>query len=248
MEVERRRNRGQRGKIVEEGGGVEEEGLLVQQLGTYEVERNKRVAKVQEWLQLLLSAKCNMWVGPIFGFLLFLGCGCFFFPFTQTGTGACGQWSLAKSYPPVILYQCHVLEDHKVGSPIPLFWVRCNWCLHCCLYIKLEYAYRKKLGVFGVQIQATLSNPCLLSTFFDVWLQGWQVWARDCGCGPSACSCEPKIAEPIQNHERTHTRVRSFFGGGGNDGLLGTNKKLGVVRKHLHYNGSSSITGSTIGG
>ena len=61
---------------VEEGVGAQEEGFVVQQPNTYEAERNKHVAKVQERLQLLLSAKSSMWVGSICGFLLFLGCGC----------------------------------------------------------------------------------------------------------------------------------------------------------------------------
>ena len=79
---------------VEEGGGVQEEGFAVEEPGTYEAERNKRVAKVQEQLQLLLSAKYSMWVGSICGFLLFFGCGCSLFPFARTRSLACGQWSL----------------------------------------------------------------------------------------------------------------------------------------------------------
>ena len=54
-----------------EEGGVREEGLADQQPNTYEAERNKRVAKVQERLQLLLSAKSKMWVSSIYGFCLF---------------------------------------------------------------------------------------------------------------------------------------------------------------------------------
>ena len=52
----------------------------------------------------------------------------------------------------------------------------------------------------------------------------------DCGGGPSTCNCEPKITKPIENHERTHTRVQDFFGGGGNDGLLGFSFTLGPPR------------------
>ena len=88
---------------AEEGGGVEEEGFGDQQPNTYEAERNKRVANVQERLQLLLSAKCSMWVGLTSGFFVFLGCGCCLFPFTRTGTMACGQRSPAQSHPPVLL-------------------------------------------------------------------------------------------------------------------------------------------------
>ena len=56
---------------VEEGVGAQEDGSGVHQTNTYEAARNKRVAKVQERLQLLLSAKTSMWVGPICGFWLF---------------------------------------------------------------------------------------------------------------------------------------------------------------------------------
>ena len=38
---------------------------------TYEAERNKRVANVQDRLQLLLSVKSSMWVGSISRFLYF---------------------------------------------------------------------------------------------------------------------------------------------------------------------------------
>ena len=61
---------------VEEGIGAKEEGFVVQEPNTYESERNKRVAKVQGRLQLLLSAKISMWVAIISRFLLFLGVGC----------------------------------------------------------------------------------------------------------------------------------------------------------------------------
>jgi hypothetical protein len=61
---------------VEEGVGTQEEGFAVQQPNTYEADRNKRVTKVQERLQLLFTAKSSMWVGSICGFSLFLGCGC----------------------------------------------------------------------------------------------------------------------------------------------------------------------------
>jgi hypothetical protein len=61
---------------VEEGIGAQEVGFVVQQPNTYKAKRNKRVAKIQERLPLLLSAKSSMWVGSICGFSLFLGCGC----------------------------------------------------------------------------------------------------------------------------------------------------------------------------
>ena len=64
--VERRTDSDEEWSVEE--GGVQEEGLADQQPNTYEAERNKRVAKVQERLQLLLSAKSRMWVSSIFGF------------------------------------------------------------------------------------------------------------------------------------------------------------------------------------
>ena len=98
----------QKEKKVEVGVGAEEEAFGVQQPNTYEAERNKRVAKVQERLQLLLSAKSDMWVGLISGFLLFLGSGCSLFPFARTGSLACGQWGPAQSHPHVLLQTLNV--------------------------------------------------------------------------------------------------------------------------------------------
>ena len=37
-----------------------------------------------------------------------------------------------------------------------------------------------------------------------------------------------KFAEPIGNHERSHTRLRGFFGGGGNAGLFEFPISIGV--------------------
>lgn len=65
---------------VEKGVDAQEDGFVVQQPNTYKAKRNKHVAKVQEQLQLLLSAKSSMMVGLICGFLLFLDCGCSLFP------------------------------------------------------------------------------------------------------------------------------------------------------------------------
>jgi hypothetical protein len=77
---------------VEEEESVGESGFVVEQPNTYEVERNKHVAKVQERLQILLSAKTNMWVGSICGFLLFLGCGCCLSPVCSNCKH--GMWSM----------------------------------------------------------------------------------------------------------------------------------------------------------
>ena len=130
----------------------------------------------------------------------------------------------------------------RLAAPILVFCVRCNWWLHCCVCVKLESACVRKLWVFGVQIQATSWNPYLLSTFRDVLLQGWPDRVWDCGCGPPACICEPQIAEPIGNHERSHPRVQGFFGGGGNVGLLGFPISIGVLWDRPCWNGSPCST------
>ena len=82
-----------------EEGGVPEEGLAEHQPNPYEAERNIRVAKVQERLQLLLSAKSRMWVSSFYGFLFLVGSKYLLFPFARTGTMACGEWS-SRTVPP----------------------------------------------------------------------------------------------------------------------------------------------------
>jgi hypothetical protein len=76
----------------EDGVGALEEGFAVQQPNTYEAERNKRVAKVQERLQILLSAKTSMWVGSFCGFLLWLSSGCC--PYPVHSNCEHGMWSV----------------------------------------------------------------------------------------------------------------------------------------------------------
>ena len=161
-------------------GASRRKALVMQQPNTYEAERNKRVAKVQERLQLLLSAKSSMWVGSISGFFVILGL--WVLSLSVRPNWNHGMWSMVartvtptcsppnpKSkyliFPYATCFDAIFLRTNRLATPIPLC------CERCSLMLALLYMCQIRIRLWEEIVGSWSTNPSnLLKPLFVVHL------------------------------------------------------------------------------